>query len=242
MLLIIVLCLSACRKELYGNLSQQDANDMAVILLEEGVHVAKETPDDGKTWTLNVDADQLVPALRILKERSLPAAQYTNLGELFKKEGIVSTPSEERVRFIYGVSQELSGTLSHIDGVIVARVQIVLPDNDPLASGAKPSSASVFIKYQPNSNVLALVPQIKSLVTHSVEGLTYDQVSVICVPAADRPAVSVTPEAKTSWLAFAGGLCALLCVGIVGGIAWMRYRKRSTTTSSSLVATASVVE
>ncbi|MFC0691925.1 type III secretion system inner membrane ring lipoprotein SctJ [Paraburkholderia humisilvae] len=205
--------LGGCKKELYGKLSEQDANEMVVALLEHGVSASKETPDDGKTWSLEVENGDMVQAMQVLRSAGLPHANFEDLGELFKKDSLVSTPTEERVRFIYGMSQELSATLSKIDGVLVARVQIVLPNNDPLAQTAKPSSAAVFIKYRPDSDIGALVPQIKTLVMHSVEGLTYDQVSVTAVPADPVNVVALDRETRgfPSWLA---ALIAAVCVGV----------------------------
>ncbi|VWC56542.1 type III secretion apparatus lipoprotein SctJ [Burkholderia lata] len=212
---VVALCialLGGCKKELYGNLTEQDANEMLVALLEQGVTASKGSADGGKTWTLDVDDGQLVRAMEVLRAHGLPHSKFNDLGELFKKDGLVSTPTEERVRFVYGISQELSSTLSKIDGVLVARVQIVLPNNDPLAQNVKPSSAAVFIKYRPDADINTLIPQIKTLVMHSVEGLTYDHVSVTTVAADPVELSKYTAPATNPWstVALVAALVALL--------------------------------
>jgi len=216
----VLATLAGCNKELYGNLSEQDANEMVVALLEQGVDASKTTSDNGKTWTLEVDKDEVLRAMQVLRARGLPHNKYDDLGMLFKKDGLVSTPTEERVRFIYGLEQELAATLSKIDGVVVARVQIVLPNNDPLAQQIKPSSASVFIKYRSDSDVNALLPQIKTLVMHSVEGLTYEAVSVTAVPA-DPLDVSKVPQ--TSWpVQLVAGAALVFLVCAAGLFLWTK--------------------
>jgi len=222
---MVVLCvacalLAGCKKELYGNLSEQDVNEMTVALLERGVSAEKTTADGGKTYSLQVSDDDMVRAMEVLRDNGLPHSKFDDLGNLFKKDGLVSTPTEERVRFIYGLSQELSGTLSRIDGVLVARVQIVIPNNDPLAQQVKPSSASVFIKYRPGLALNSLVPQIKNLVVHSVEGLSYEQVSVTGV-AADQVDLSRRSDAHGSvWPWVAAGLLVVVLVGLALGFAF----------------------
>lgn len=220
--LLVLLVLAGCKTDLYTKQTESDANDMVAALLESGIEAGKATSDAGKTWNVQVEKDNVVRSLAVLRSYGLPRERHVTLGEMFKKEGLISTPTEERVRFIYGVAQQLEATLSQIDGVVTARVHIVLPNNDPLAATVKPASASVFIKYRENANLAGLVAGIKNMVARSVEGLTYENVTVTLVPGMPiAPAPAPEPARTGLWAALVTAL--LLALGAAGGwIFWKR--------------------
>jgi type III secretion protein J len=223
---VAALLLCACRSDLLTQISESDANEVLDALYSAGIDAGK-TPAGDKMFTVQVAEARFGDALRVLQERGLPRPRHADLGVLFKKEGLVSTPSEERVRFIYGVAQQLSAGLTQIPGVLYASVQPVIPANDPLADKVKPSSASVLIKHDPNANVEALRPAIKDHVMRSIEGLNHDNISLTLV-AADPPQRVARVEpilptwVVTSLLLLAG--VAVLGAGAAGLMLWRMKR------------------
>ena len=175
--LVLLLALAGCKVALYSNLKEQEANEIVAALSAEGIGAAK-TKLEGSNWQVEVEEDRLSQALDVLRVQGLPAERYVSMGEVFQKQGLVSTPSEERMRYIYAISQELSQTLRNVDGVVSARVHVVIPANDPLSEKIRPSSAAVFIKHRPDVDLRLLAPAVKDMVAHSIEGLTHDQVSL----------------------------------------------------------------
>jgi type III secretion protein J len=179
------LALSACGHEtLYAELDEQQANEMLAALVGEGVDAGKVRNEKG--WSIEVGRSELPAAMRILKAEGLPREHFESLGQVFRKEGFVSTPLEERARLLYALSQELSRTVSAIDGVVVARVHLAIPERRPLSDEKPLSSAAVFIKYKPGSQVVNKAASIKALIVNSVEGLPYENVTVTFF-ASDAP-------------------------------------------------------
>ncbi|MGY4157807.1 type III secretion protein J [Bradyrhizobium sp. USDA 4461] len=206
--------LIGCKADLYSKIQEREANEMLALLLGKGVDAVRVVAKDG-TSTIQVEERQLAYSIDLLNVEGLPRQSFKNLGEVFKGSGLVASPIEERARYVYALSEELSRTISDIDGVLSARVHVVLPKNDLLRQDATPSSASVFIRHGSNAKLSVLLPQIKMLVANSIEGLSYDKVAVVFVPVEraplEQPAPSAaassqsTRPASTPWLALGVG-------------------------------------
>jgi type III secretion protein J len=183
--LAMTVFIMGCQTELYTNISQKEGNEMLSILLAEGVAAAKE-PDKDNTVKLMVDNSQIAFAVDALKRNGYPREEFSTLKDVFPKDDLISSPLAERARLIYAKSQELSSTLSQIDGVLVARVHVVLEEKE-LRPGERPTpaSASVFIKHAADVALDSYVPQIKLLVNNSIEGLNYDRISIVMVPSSE---------------------------------------------------------
>lgn len=191
--LLVLPLLAGCKEDLYSGLSEREANEMAALLMRAGIDVDRVADDDAQN-TVRVEASQLADAVEILSARGYPKREFATIGEVFQGNGFILSPTEERARLIYALSEELSQTVSDIDGVLTTRIHVVLPDADPLAREPTPSSASVFIRHDERAGLGDLLPQIKMLIANSIEGLTYENVSVVLVPVA-VPQIAVPPQA-----------------------------------------------
>ncbi|WP_027155878.1 type III secretion inner membrane ring lipoprotein SctJ [Mesorhizobium sp. WSM2561] len=191
----LLVALSGCKVDLYTQLQEREANEMLALLIDNGVAAVRVVAKDG-TSTIQVDEKLLAFSINLLNGKGLPRQSFKNLGEIFDGSGLIASPTEERARYVYALSEELSRTISDIDGVLSVRVHVVLPHNDLLRAGATPSSASVFIRHDAKANLSVLLPKIKMLVADSIEGLSYDKVEVVLVPV-ERPAHEQRPMPAT---------------------------------------------
>lgn len=241
LLCLISVFLLGCKVELYSGLDEKEGNEMLAILLDNGVP-SEKLVDKDKIVTIMVNGGDVARSIKILSSLGFPKEKYSSIGDIFPKDGLISSPTEERARYTYSMSQELSSTLSMIDGVVTARVHVVLPqEQDSLTDVNFPSSASVFIKYTPELELAGLVPKVKTLVANSIEGLSLEKITVSLFPATrlngggfDRPAtesvlfMDVAPGSAGMMRTIVYSLIVLLllALGAGGYFFWMLEQKK----------------
>lgn len=211
-------------QELYRDIDEREANEMVAVLMRAGIESSKATGEKG-TFTVQVPQSEFARAVDVLRQNGLPREQYESLGTVFKKEGFTSSSLAERARLVFGISQELSNTISQFDGVLEARVHLALPEADPLTGAANPPSASVFVKYREGFDLPSQTAAIKALVTNSVEGLDYDKVSIAMTEAKTLP-VPLSPMSTGSLGTILASLGALIGIGFVALAGWRAYALR----------------
>jgi type III secretion protein J len=229
--------LQACDIDLYTNLGEREANAMVAVLLRDGVPASRKVQDNGQL-TVVVDEKRFAQAMSLLDDAGLPGQSFSNMGQVFKSNGLVSSPVQERAQMVYALSEELSHSVSEIDGIIAARVHVVLPDNDLLKRVISPSSASVLVRYDPDTDINQLIPQIKTLVANGISGLTYEGVSVTAIKAA---VASHRAAAQPRLASFMGlwmlednvpqarwmfGLLLICTLGLAGVLGWQQWQRR----------------
>lgn len=228
--------------ELLRDLSETEANEVMAALIEAGLS-AEKLPGKEGTVSLSIEKSQFSRAISLLNAEGLPHEKYAKMGDVFRKEGMISSPLEERARYLWALSQELSATISQIDGVVKARVHVVLPERSSGAEPALPSSAAVFIKHKPGFIYDDVIPQIKKLVSNSISGLSQEKVTVIVLPSVTRtdqldgerkallpqaekvanttPAPSHTAGNKANIWAACIGLLVVLCIAAY--LVWKKW-------------------
>ncbi|MGP9807840.1 type III secretion system inner membrane ring lipoprotein SctJ [Halomonas sp. AOP12-C2-37] len=232
------LLLQACDTELYTNLSEREANVMVASLARHGIPANRVVQKEGG-MTVTIDENHFSEAISVLDRLGLPGQTFSNLNEVFESNSLVSSPVQERAKMIYALSEELSHTVSQIDGVLSARVHVVLSDNDLLEKNSTPSSASVFIRHSPALEIDPMIPRIKTLVANGISGLDYESVSV--VPVAAVMLEVPVGEAQASLRSFLGiamptssvtravwlfSILLALVLGLAGALGWVLWRKR----------------
>jgi type III secretion protein J len=239
-LLAVAVLLAGCgsQVELLSDTPETEANEVLSALLEANVRATKIPGKEGMV-RLAVEQPQVAKAIAVMRAEGLPRERYAKMGDVFRKEGMISSPLEERARYLWALSQELAATVNQIDGVLKARVHVVLPERSSGGEPAMPSSAAVFVKYKRGYNLDDSIAQMKRLVANSIPGLVPDKVSIVLLAASPKPGetnaanmtkvwgMSVANSASDSLQTLLWSLIVLMLAALAGAgyMAWRLWGK-----------------
>jgi flagellar M-ring protein FliF len=158
---------------LYTGLSTEDSAAIAARLKE--LKVQHRVTSGG----IEVPEEQ-VPELRLeLASSGLPRGGGVGF-EIFDSARFGATEFEQQVNLRRALEGELSRSINTIEGVMSARVHLVLPERRLFAARSEGASASVVVKLHPGQQFgRREVAGVVHLVSSAVPGLTKDRVSVV---------------------------------------------------------------
>lgn len=161
---------------LYTNLEAKDAGDVVTSLQESDIQYKVEETSRGTT--IFVPATQVLDIRLNLATNGLPRG---NKGfEIFDDSKLGVTEFQNKVNYLQAMQGELTRTIEQIDSVEKARVHIVLPEDSLYKKNEKPATASIMLMLKPEAQLSQPeVIGIVNLVSHSVQGLTPENVTIV---------------------------------------------------------------
>jgi type III secretion protein J len=191
LLVALVATTAACSTNILHGIDERSANDATAALERAGIG-AEKLPDEGTasgsgaSYTIRVAHGDGTRAVDLLAALGLPRDKRRGFAETYGQPSLIPTPSEECARYLDATAGEIERTLETVEGIVSARVHLVLEENDPLAVDAKPKStarAAVLLKARPGATPIATA-DVQKLVAGSVAGLDATAVSVVVTSAA----------------------------------------------------------
>jgi type III secretion protein J len=181
-----------CSAPIQQGLDETAANEMVTSLERGGIGASKNRDDDG-AFSVTVAKGDVLAAMELVRSLGLPRGPRSGLHEVYKQPSLVPTPTEERARYADALTGEVARTLETVDGVVSARVHLVLPEIDPLAIDGKPrvaAQAAVLLKARGGRPAPIAERDVQKLVAGSVPGLDLSAVAVVVTLAPELPATS----------------------------------------------------
>jgi type III secretion protein J len=213
---------AACSTNVLHGIDERAANDATAALERAGIG-AEKVPDEGTSsaggasYTVRVAHGDGTRAVDLLGALGLPHDKRRGFAETYGQPSLIPTPSEERARYLDATAGELERTLETVDGVVSARVHLVLEETDPLAIDVKPKSparAAVLLKTRPGAAPIAAA-DVQKLVAGSVAGLDAAAISVVLTSAADPSEVAAAVVTPLGPLRITPGTRPLLVAALV---------------------------
>lgn len=225
----LTLSLGGCGQPIQHALDERQANEIQAVLVERGLD-AEKVSEAGKkpSWSIEVPEGQATDAIRILSELGLPRPRAEGFSEVFGKGSLVPSPTEERALYLQAISGELARTLESVEGVVSARVHLVLPPPPRPGAAREAAKASAFLKVRPGrmEGVQRLRDELRALVAGAVEGLSTESVTLVMAEISTSVPVRAqagAPAPPLRWML--AGLAVTVTV-LSLGLVWLTLRLR----------------
>jgi type III secretion protein J len=229
--LLLVLALgvsaSACSTPIRHGLDEPAANEVMAALERAGIAAEKVRDETaagaaggGSAFVVRVADEDAVRALDLLHSLGLPRGRRSGFAEVYAQPSLVPTSTEERARYVQALSGEIERTLESVDGVVSARVHLVMAEVDPLAVDGKPrvaAQAAVLLKARAGLPPIKEA-EVQKLVAGSIPGLVPAAVAVVVTAAADAPAAGPAALEVVGPLRMSPGSRPLLLAALAGGL------------------------
>jgi len=188
--------LTSCEtsQKIITGVDEREANTIVVFLESKGITAIKSpmtttaavgaAEQTSPKFDIMVNDSQAINAMALLNQNGLPKMKGTNLLQLFKATGLMTSDKEETIRYQAGLAEQINNMIMMIDGVIDSSVQLSFPPEEafPGQEAQKQKiTSSVYVKHQgvlddPNTY---LEDKIKRLVSGSITGLDINDVTVV---------------------------------------------------------------
>ena len=218
---LLLVCTAACRERIQHGLDERQANELQTVLVERGLD-ARKVPEAGKkpTWAIEVSEEQASDAVRILAELSLPRPAAETGCDVFGG-GLIRSPVEEQLCRVRVLERGIERTLQSVEGVLIARVHLMVPPPPRPGQVVTPAKASAMLRAVPGDAARLRQSQekLRALIAGGVEGLSPETVSLLVDEATTRVEVSAprgSPLVRLRiMLAVMGVLLTALAVALV---------------------------
>lgn len=237
----VVAGLWGCSTGVLHGLDEPAANESLAALEQAGIgaeKVAEESNGPAPVFALRVPRGEAARALDILRVHGLPRERRHGFAEVYSQPSLIPTASEERARYLEATAGEIERTLETAEGIISARVHLVLEEPDPLSLEGKSRTgarAAVLLKAAPGRAPLS-ESDVQKLVAGSVPGLEPRAVAVVMTaapvaaeatlgPLAALGPFRVTPSSRAPLLVLLA--LALGTIGVLGALLFVTLRRRS---------------
>lgn len=228
--LLLLLGTAACRERIQHGLDERQANELQTVLAERGLD-ARKVPEAGKkpTWAIEVDEAQASDAVRILAELGLPRPVEETGCDVFGGGGLIRSPLEEQLCRVRVLERGIEKTLQGVDGVLLARVHLMVPPPPRPGQAAASAKASAMLRTAPGqaARIRQTQEQLRALIAGGVEGLSPDAVSLMVDEAATRVEVAAPGSSPLLRLRVLLAVMGVVVTGLAVALVFLAMRLRA---------------